>query len=74
MEEKVNLDHSKLKGRIVERYGTQHRFAEAFGISIVQMSAKMRNRSSFSVRDILKICKMLEIPTSQIGDFFFTEN
>ena len=35
------LTYAKLKGRIVEKYGSQREFAKAIGISEVAMSRKM---------------------------------
>ena len=66
------FDFSKLKGRIIEKYGSQSEFARAFGISENSLSLKMNNKSRFSADDIVKITDMLDIPQSDVGLYFFT--
>ena len=67
------FDYSKLRGRIVEKYGTQCEFAKAFGISNNSMSRKLNNKNSFSVDDIIKITPMLDIQPNDVSSYFFTE-
>ena len=67
------FDYSKLRGRIVEKYGTQSEFAKAFGISDNSMSRKLNNKNSFSVDDIIKITHMLDIQSKDVSSYFFTE-
>ena len=38
------FDYRKLKGRIIEKYGSQLNFADAYGISENTLSLKMRNK------------------------------
>ena len=66
------FNYSKLKGRIVEKYGTQCNFADHYGITRQMMNNKMRGRNGISTKDIIKMSEMLEIPKEQIGDYFFT--
>lgn len=66
------FDYSKLKGRIVECYGSQSRFADAFGISKNSMSLKLCGTTSITQADICRMCKMLDIPNKEIGTYFFT--
>ena len=67
------FDYSKLRGRIVEKYGTQSEFAKAFGISNNSMSRKLNNKNSFSVDDIIRITQMLDIQSKDVSSYFFTE-
>lgn len=67
------FDFSKLKGRIVEKYGSQAEFAKAFGISENSLSLKMNNKSRFTSDDIIKIADMLDIPQIDVGSYFFTQ-
>ena len=46
--------YSKLKGRIVERYGTQANFASKLGISKNSMSKKLTCKTEFSQTDIIR--------------------
>lgn len=66
------FDYSKLRGRIIEKYGSQLNFVKAFGISENSFSLKMNNKSRFTSDDIIKIVKMLDIPKELIGEYFFT--
>lgn len=66
------FDYSKLRGRIVEKYGSQTAFAKEFGISENSFSLKMNNKSKFSSDDIVKAVELLDIPKSEVGTYFFT--
>ena len=67
------FDYSKLKGRIVEKYGSQLNFADAYGISENTLSLKMSNKIRFTSDDIIVISDMLDIPKNEIGSYFFTK-
>jgi transcriptional regulator with XRE-family HTH domain len=64
-------DYSKLRGRIVEKYGTLSNFAEALGITLVVVSQKMNNKSGFSRADIEKWSNLLDISSSEYDVYFF---
>ena len=66
------FDYSKLRGRIVEKYGSQTVFAKEFGISENSFSLKINNKSKFSSDDIVKAVELLDIPKSEVGIYFFT--
>ena len=63
--------YNALRGRIVEKYGTQARFAQELGISQTTMSEKMNCKSGFSQMDIEKWRKLLDIEAIDIGRYFF---
>ena len=65
------FDYRKLKGRIIEKYGSQLNFADAYGISENTLSLKMRNKVRFTSDDIIAISDMLDIPENEIGSYFF---
>ena len=67
-----DFNYSKLRGRIVEKYGKQEKFAKDIGISYVSLSKRLNNHLDFSVREILKMCKLLEIRLDDIPIYFFT--
>lgn len=69
----MEFDYSKLKGKIIEKYGTQAEFAKEFGVSKNSFSMKMNNKISFSTNDILKITNMLNIDKDDISSYFFTQ-
>ena len=63
--------YNKLRGRIVEMYGTQERFAEALGMTKQGLSLKMTGKTEFSPRDMNRWCELVNIPKEQIVDYFF---
>ena len=66
------FEYNALRGRIVEKFGTQVKFAEKLGISTTALSAKMNCKTEFSQEDIEKWRSLLEIDKSDIGHYFFT--
>lgn len=66
------FNYKKLKGRIVEKYGNQSKFAEKFGISEQTMSLKLNNKVRFTSDDIVKATEMLDIVPEEVGTYFFT--
>lgn len=65
------FEYKKLRGRIIEIYGTQGKFAEALGTTDNTVSRKMNMATSFSTDDIVKWSELLNIPKDEIGDYFF---
>lgn len=68
----MKFDFSKLRGRIVEKYGSQTSFAEAIGISENTLSLKLTNRVKMSAQDIYRYAELLDIDAGDIGIYFFT--
>jgi len=68
--------YNKLRGRIVEKYGSMKSFYEentdVLGVSYVTMSQKMNNKCKFSQDDIEIWRNLLDIKKSEIGEYFFT--
>lgn len=67
----MSFDYSKLRGKIVEKYGNQSNFASALGISENTLSLKMNNKVRFTTDDITTISRLLEIDAGEIGRYFF---
>ncbi len=65
------MERNKLRGKIVEKFGTQDKFAEAAKITPGTLSQKLNGKSDFTRLEILKWCELLEIPTQDISDYFF---
>lgn len=68
----MEYDYSKLRGRIIEKFGTIGNFQKHLNISNVVLSKKMNNRVRLSHDDITQWADLLEIPVDQIGVYFFT--
>lgn len=69
--EKQEYKYNKLRGRIVEKYGSQKEFSKAFGISENAFSLKMNCKTEFSQSDMDKIATMLGISLDEYGEYFF---
>ena len=67
------FDYSKLRGRIIEKFGTIKAFSNAYGITSVSMSKKLNGDTSFSQDDIMKMStpELLDIQPKEIADYFF---
>lgn len=68
------FDFSKLKGRIVEKYGNASNFADTLGWSRTTLYLKLNNKVFFSPDDIMAVCDLLDISHEDIGIYFFTQN
>ena len=69
----MGFDYSKLRGRIVEKFGTQQAFAKALGVSSRTLSLKMNNRIPFGQDEIDKIITLLQDTPQDIKAYFFYE-
>lgn len=70
----MQFDFSKLRGRIIERFGTCSAFAEAAGISTSVLSYRLDNKTYFTMPEIYRIIQpdLLDIPAAEIGVYFYT--
>ena len=67
----MEFDYSKLLGRIREYGYTQKTLAIAVNMSVSQLNQCLKNKSNFKPIKILAICKVLNIPVSEIGAYFY---
>ena len=65
------FDYSKLRGRIVEKYGSQLNFAKALGKAEQTVSAKLNNTVGLTRQDIITWSELLEISECDYGAYFF---
>lgn len=68
----MSFDYRKLRGKIVEKYGSQSAFALAIGLSERTLSLKMNSKVPWKQKEICKAADLLDISDSDIGDYFFT--
>lgn len=66
------FDFSKLRGRIVEKFGTCERFAQAMGKSKGWLSVRLNNTVHWRPAEIREAAVLLEIPDDEIPAFFLT--
>ena len=67
----MSKNYSKLLGRIRECGFTQESLAKAIGKNKSTISTKLNGRFPFTAKEIDDICKVLNIPNDEIGDYFF---
>lgn len=63
--------YDKLRGRIVEVFGSQGKFAEFLDVSETTVSKKMTGKVQFDQEDIAVWCDALNIPIEEAGRYFF---
>lgn len=68
-----NWDTRKLRGRIVEKYGSLSSFTKAVGISNTAMSKKMNCKAGISQNDVALWCELLDIRDDEIGAYFYAQ-
>ena len=67
----MSYNYNKLKGKIVEKFGTQLAFAQAMGLSERSISLKMNNKVPFTQPEISKAIAILELNDNEIQSYFF---
>ena len=65
------INYSKLKGRIVEKCGTQGNFAQKMGLSERTVSLKLSGKIPFKQPEILKALEVLDLSDEDIQAYFF---
>lgn len=65
------FDYSKLKGKIIEKFGTNQAFAEAMGWSFATNGKKLSQKARWDQDEILRACSLLDIEHCDILDYFF---
>lgn len=65
------FDYNKLKGRIIEKYGSQTNFSKAMNWSERTLSLKMSGKVDWKQPEILRAIKLLGLKKSDILDYFF---
>ena len=68
----MQFNYSKLRGRIIECYGSCANFAEALGIKPTTLSMKLHNRLEFKQSEIDCARDLLGIGERELGSYFFT--
>lgn len=68
------FDHSKLIGRIAEKFKTRRAFCAAIGMSESVLNSRLNNNTSFDADEIKRICApdILDIPDAEVVAYFFS--
>lgn len=72
MSGRMAFDYSKLRGRIVEKFGTQKQFGKAMNISEASLTLKLAGTSNFTQGEIFRAMALLDLDGSVIAQYFFT--
>lgn len=67
------FDFSKLRGKIVEKYGSCDRFAAAMGRSKVWLSSRLNNITPWRAEEIREAAALLGIAPEEIHSYFLTQ-
>ena len=67
------MSYAKLKGRIVEKFGSQAAFAVALGWREALLSAKLNNKSQWTFSEVMKACELLDITPNEAHLYFFCD-
>lgn len=67
----MDFSYNKLRGKIVEIFGSQKEFSKRIGLSEQSITAKLNGRSEFSQNDIINWSDALRIALDEIGTYFF---
>ena len=72
MANKPVFDYGKLRGRIVEKFGSQKEFSKAMNMSQATLTSKLTGLTYFSQGEILRAESLLCIDPGSITAYFFT--
>lgn len=66
------FEYNKLRGKIIEVFGTQASFAKNMGWSERTLSLKLNGERSWKQVDICKATELLHLSKEDISTYFFT--
>lgn len=66
------FDTNKLRGRIIEKFGSQRAFCDVVGCSVAYLSNYLNGKAQLSQETIAKWADTLEIISSELDLYFFT--
>ena len=66
------FDYSKLRGRIVEKFGTQKQFSKAMNMSESSLTLKLAGASYFTQGEIYRATALLDLEEGSVSPYFFT--
>ena len=69
----MKYSFKKLQDRIDERFGSMTEFSKAMGVPEKRLTKEMQSDAGWTVEDIGKAVKLLEIPSSEVEEYFFSE-
>ncbi len=70
---KPNFNHSKLRGKIKEKFGSESKLAKKIGLSPTSLSYRLNNGVEFSSTEMYQIITVLGLESFEIKEYFFEE-
>lgn len=67
------MSYAKLRGKIVEVFGTNKAFADAMNKDACSISFKLNNKAPWKREEIEQACILLDIPIEEVHLYFFTK-
>lgn len=69
----MNFDHSKLLGRIIEKFGSQRALCAYIGWTESKLSARLNNLVQFDAEEMYLLARpdVLDIPAEEFPAYFF---
>lgn len=67
----MSYNYSKLRGRVVEKFGTQRAFAKQLDLSERSISRKLSGKVTWKQSEIVKACELLSINADEISAYSF---
>lgn len=61
----------RLREKIKVVFGTQKAFADAMGMNVATLNAKLNSKATWTLEEIEKACGLLNILGSEIKEYFF---
>ena len=71
--EEKKYNYSKLRGRMVEMFGTIEKTCEAAKLRRDMVSMALNGKRLFTQPEISVLSDVLQIPSTEIGLYFFTK-
>lgn len=66
-----SFDYGKLRGRIIEKFGSQNAFANAVNTPYQKVSQTLNSKRAMNQREISQWADALDIPVDSYGEYFF---
>lgn len=63
--------YAKLRGRILEKFGTQAEFAKAVDISASTVNRKLNGYTDWTRQEVERVQIALDIPPDEVNLYFF---
>lgn len=72
MTEKIQFDYRKLRGKIIEMFGSVSAFCEALGKNRSAFTMKLKDGTSMKAEEVIQIANALGIEDYRYTEYFFT--